>query len=106
MASLTVLTNSQRSATMAENQTLAVFLAEAKLEELRHQTPEDMDDGVTVNEYFDRHGGEATAESNFFTRRVTLKRQTPSQFTNEVTVEVLWTGGQPVTYKSVVPAAG
>ncbi|MDR0621598.1 MAG: prepilin-type N-terminal cleavage/methylation domain-containing protein [Deltaproteobacteria bacterium] len=104
MAALTVLTSSHRSGIMAENQTLAVFLAESKLEELRHLTPPGLASGTTVNEYFDRHGGVATVGDHFFTRRVTLKRETPSQFTHEVTVEVLWKGGQPVSYTSVIPA--
>jgi prepilin-type N-terminal cleavage/methylation domain-containing protein len=105
MAALTVLTSSHQSGITAENQTLAVFLAESKLEELRHQTPSSMADGATINEYFDRHGGTATADSHFFARSILLKRQTPSQFTNEVKVEVRWPGGKPVTYTSVIPAS-
>ncbi|MDR3134556.1 MAG: prepilin-type N-terminal cleavage/methylation domain-containing protein [Deltaproteobacteria bacterium] len=105
MAALTVLTSSMRSGTMAESQTLAVFLAESKLEELRHLTPSDMDSGTAIKEYFDRHGGEASEANHYFKRSVLLKRNTPSQFTHEVKVDVEWTGGRPVTYTSVIPAS-
>jgi prepilin-type N-terminal cleavage/methylation domain-containing protein len=103
MAALTVLTNSYKSGTNAERQTLAVFLAETKLEEMRHETPASIPNAILTYDYFDRHGGEATSADHFFKRSVLLKRQTPSQFTHEVTVEVEWPGGKPITYMSVIP---
>ncbi|MDR2301291.1 MAG: prepilin-type N-terminal cleavage/methylation domain-containing protein [Deltaproteobacteria bacterium] len=105
LAALTVLNSSHRSGQMAEKQTLAVFLADTKLEELRHLTPAAMPENVPVKDYFDRDGWEANAEDHYFTRSVVLKRQTPSQFTNEVTVQVEWPGGRPVSYTSVIPSS-
>jgi prepilin-type N-terminal cleavage/methylation domain-containing protein len=101
MAALTVLTSSYRSGSNAETQTMAIFLAESKLEELRHKIPDDL----STEDYFDRHGGGTTVPADrFFKRTLTLKRETPSQFSHEVKVEVQWPGGSPVVYTSIIPA--
>jgi prepilin-type N-terminal cleavage/methylation domain-containing protein len=104
MAALMVLTSSHRSGSLAESQTLAVFLAEAKLEELRHMTPASLVSDGQLEEFFDRHGGQASADDHFFSRAVTLRAKTPSQFTHEVTVQVKWPNSRPVSYRSVIPA--
>jgi prepilin-type N-terminal cleavage/methylation domain-containing protein len=103
MAALTFLTSSYRSGRIAESQTMAVFLAESKIEELRDMTPSSYGDGAAVVDYFDRHGGTATAASAYFTRRVTVHRKTPSQFTNEVLVEISWPGSRPINYQTIIP---
>ncbi|MDR2387749.1 MAG: type II secretion system GspH family protein [Deltaproteobacteria bacterium] len=105
LAVLTVLSSSHRSGQMAEKQTLAVFLADTKLEQLRYLTPSGMPENTPVRDYFDRDGTEANPDNHYFVRSVVLKRQTPSQFTNEVTVEVEWPGGKPVSYTSVIPSS-
>jgi prepilin-type N-terminal cleavage/methylation domain-containing protein len=106
MAALTVLTSSYRSGSYAELQTMAIFLTESKLEELRHLTPKSLASGVPVDDYFDRHCGRTDdPKERFFKRTVSIKRETPSQFTNEVKVEVKWPGGRPIVYMSIIPVA-
>ncbi|MDR1111540.1 MAG: prepilin-type N-terminal cleavage/methylation domain-containing protein [Deltaproteobacteria bacterium] len=104
MATLTFLTSSYRAGRIAESQTMAVFLAEAKIEELRDLAPASYPDSTAVLDYFDRHGGTATAASAYFTRRVTLHRKSPSQFTNEVLVEIDWPGARPIVYQTIIPS--
>jgi prepilin-type N-terminal cleavage/methylation domain-containing protein len=111
MAALTVLTSSYKSGAVAETQTLAVFLAETKLEELAHSTPDDLKESVAVVEYFDRHGWSGDgdnplpAASRYFTRTLEIKRNAPTRITNEVTVKVEWPERkQPIVYKTLVPA--
>ena len=95
MAVLVMHTGAMKSGTTAELQTMAVFLAEAKIEEFRNVTPDSLKDGVTEFDYLTRKGveiknpdgeeGKKPAEA-FFTRSFTVKRQVPTQFTNELTV--------------------
>ncbi|MDR0355406.1 MAG: prepilin-type N-terminal cleavage/methylation domain-containing protein [Deltaproteobacteria bacterium] len=103
MASLTIITGSVKSGKMAENQTMAVFLAEAKMESYRGTDPSSTD----VTEYFDRFGNASPASAErFFTRKATVKRQTPTQFSNEVEVSITWPGAEPVVFRSVFPIPG
>ncbi|MDR1487435.1 MAG: prepilin-type N-terminal cleavage/methylation domain-containing protein [Deltaproteobacteria bacterium] len=100
MAALVMHTSAVRSAAISENQITAVFLAESKMEQLRVMTPS----AAAIEEYFDRNGMEIDEANAFFTRSVTLKRQCPTQFTNELTVEVTWPKAMSLVYTSLIKA--
>jgi prepilin-type N-terminal cleavage/methylation domain-containing protein len=104
MALLVMHTGAIRSGTLAEIQTVAVFLAESKIEEFRVRPPAGFPNNTPVLEYFNRQGKSTTKpEEAFYTRSVTLKQQVPTQFTDEVTVSVSWVKASPLVYISVIP---
>jgi Tfp pilus assembly protein PilV len=104
MALLVMHTGAIRSGTLAEIQTMAVFLAESKIEEFRVRPPASFPDNTPVLEYFNRQGKSTVKpEEAFYTRSVTLKQQVPTQFTDEVTVSVSWSKASPLVYTSVIP---
>ena len=103
MAVLVMHTGAMRSGTLAEVQTLAVFLAESKIEEFRVQTPDGFPDNVPVVDWLDRQGRASAKADAFFTRSITLKYQVPTQFTDELTVSVSWAKSKPLVYTSVIP---
>ena len=104
MAVLVMHTGAMKSGTTAELQTMAVFLAEAKIEEFRNVTPEDLPDGVESFDYLNRKGEKVDKEADaFFTRSFTVKREVPTQFTNELTVTVKWGTASPLVYTTVIP---
>jgi prepilin-type N-terminal cleavage/methylation domain-containing protein len=108
MGALAMQSGALRSGTVVELQTMAVFLAEAKIEEYRNIPDTGVPDGTPVTDYIDRQGKKlepSEADQAFFTRVVTLKKQCPTQFNNELTVSVSWPRAQPVVYTSVLPAA-
>jgi prepilin-type N-terminal cleavage/methylation domain-containing protein len=102
MAVLVMHTGALRSGTTAEVQTMAVFLAEAKMEEFRDMPPADFPDNAVVYDYIDRQGLATTQAKAFYTRGITLKRKVPTQFTNELTVSVKWANAQPLVYTTVI----
>ena len=107
MGALAMQSASLRSGTVVELQTMAVFLAEAKIEEYRSIPESSVPDNVPVKDYIDRQGAKLTGSgaeaAAFFTRTATLKKQTPTQFNNELTVSVSWPRSNPVVYTSVIP---
>ncbi|MDR2442633.1 MAG: prepilin-type N-terminal cleavage/methylation domain-containing protein [Deltaproteobacteria bacterium] len=103
MAALVMHTVAMKSGSMAETQTMAVFLAEAKMEEFRDLAPSSFPDNVPIYDYMDRQGMKTTKEQAFFTRAITLKRQCPTQFTNELNIQVSWPQSRPLNYTSVIP---
>ena len=103
MAVLVMHTGAIRSGTLAEVQTMAVFLAESKIEEFRAQPPSGFPDSTPVIDWLDRQGLATVEPKAFYTRRVTLKYQVPTQFTDEVTVSVSWSKANALVYTSVIP---
>ena len=108
MGALAMQTGALRSGKVVELQTMAVFLAESKIEEYRSVPDASVPDNTPIMDYIDRQGAKLTgpgAEKNaFFTRTAVRKKQTPTQFTNELTVSVSWPRATPVVYTSVIPA--
>jgi Tfp pilus assembly protein PilV len=105
MAALVMQTGAIRSASVSENQILAVFLAETKIEEFKDFPPADFPDNTPVEEYFDTNGNTTEKPKAYFTRIVTLKRQCPTQFTHEVIVEVTWSKSSSLVYQSLIKAS-
>ncbi|MDR1656850.1 MAG: prepilin-type N-terminal cleavage/methylation domain-containing protein [Deltaproteobacteria bacterium] len=103
MAALVLHTTAIKSGTIAELQTMAVFLAESKMEEFRFLPPTNFPDNSPVYDYLDRNGQSTTVDTAFYTRGITLKRRCPTQFTNELTVEIKWPRAEPLKYTSVIP---
>ncbi|MDR3203660.1 MAG: prepilin-type N-terminal cleavage/methylation domain-containing protein [Deltaproteobacteria bacterium] len=101
LAALVMQQSSYRSGSIAEQQTLAVFLAESKIEEFRNYIPDSFPSEKL--DYFDRTGSPTNEAGRYYTRSVTLVRQSPTQFTNEIEVKVAWPKANPVVYRSIVP---
>ncbi|MDR1296133.1 MAG: prepilin-type N-terminal cleavage/methylation domain-containing protein [Deltaproteobacteria bacterium] len=102
MASISAITGSIQSGKLAESQTLAVFLAETQMESIRYIDNEQL--GQVGTTYFDQSGKQvANASQKYFQREVAVVFETPTIFTNEITVTVTWPGANPVVMHSLVP---
>lgn len=103
MGVLVMHTGALRSGVAAEEQTMAVFLAETKIEEFRNMPPAGFPDNVMVYDYLDRSGRPVAEPQAFYRRGIILKRQVPAKKTSELTVSVKWAKAQPLVYTTVIP---
>ena len=115
LAAMLMQTRSIEGGALADRRTVAVFLAESRIDQITAltvaQMPDELSSGqVLVEDRLNRLGlvvpkGQRVDDGPLFTRRTIIRHGCPTSQSNEVEVEVSWPGAaQPLLFVSVYPA--